>query len=110
MRWSLHEPGYFNTEWHQAIMRGEGRDKVVQTFFTQSGAKNAQKKWALFTYSLRNFPLHPTAQVYSDLVHRTRVDWLPELNRWALFLTSRKTYIEEIKDFDNFLDELDALR
>lgn len=100
MRWQLYDPSTFHAGWHDAMQAGEGRDKVMQRFHTAQAAKIAQLKVSLFYYSLRNYPLHLSAQVYAKLKHRTRLAYNHNLQRWELLLTSRKFIMDELESLE----------
>ncbi len=89
MRWKLYEPSAFPASWHDAMQEGVGKDKVCERFHTHHAAKSAQKKFQLFRFSLRNYPLHASSKVHEALMHRTKVSFNRDFKRWELLLTSR---------------------
>lgn len=93
----------FPLGWHRAILEGLGT-KVASVYHTEVAARRAVKRWRLFTYSLRNFPLHPTSIAYAANVHRLFVRYSQVSEMWELQLVT-KTHLE--KEFENLADVLD---
>jgi hypothetical protein len=96
-QWRVRDPGSFPPGFHEAMRAGVGVDKLVSRRFTLPAARSDQTQWQIFRFSLRNYPMHPSAAWESKLVHRTRIAWNESMRMWDLLLTSRESVFTDIE-------------
>jgi hypothetical protein len=95
-RWRVKNPGAFPANFHEAMMAGEGVDKVVTRRYTEVSVRRDAEDFRLFRFCLRHYPGYPAARPEMELKHRTKVRWNPDHRMWELLLTSRRDVLADM--------------
>ena len=91
-QWRLRPLGDFPPSFREALLQGEGQDKIAGVYMTKSGAVYGQTMFRLFRYCVRCSPSAVVEnRMESAFYHRTRIAWDGAAVRWMLYLTSKKS-------------------
>lgn len=81
----IKHPSKFPAAFHDIFLRGEG-EFLIQTGERQADAYREARRFRTFLKSLKNYPLHPTAQVAKLWHARTVVKEDPVVNAWDFYI------------------------
>lgn len=98
--WRLQSPSKFPAYFHDAMVRGEGVDKLIIARYTEAQIRREAKDFRLFRFCLRHYPGIPAGAAEVTFKHRTKVVWDEGDRTWKLLLTSRRNVLEDIVSMD----------
>jgi hypothetical protein len=94
--WRLKALETFPRLFHEALMKGEGDEKVLARRLRKEAAVADRLNWNIFRYNVRQGPPSALRTQEESLIHCTRIAYNPDLRMWELLLTSRRKVMEEI--------------